>query len=91
MRLTDRERQEKIQKPFETVTQSDVVSGLREGLSEKLYGITDENTAALLTGILLGDKTGIDREVRTLYRAGGISHVLAISGVQLRILGKKPP
>ena len=83
----DRERQEKIQKPFETVTQSDVVSGLREGLSEKLYGITDENTAALLTGILLGDKTGIDREVRTLYRAGGISHVLAISGLHVSMLG----
>jgi competence protein ComEC len=36
--------------------------------------------ASLLTGILLGDDSGIPKSVQVSFRATGTSHVIAISG-----------
>ena len=35
-----------------------------------------------MSGILLGEKSRIDAELKTLYQMGGIAHILAISGVK---------
>lgn len=40
-----------------------------------------------LLGILLGERWEIPREIKDLYQLGGISHVLAISGLHISILG----
>lgn len=43
--------------------------------------------AGLLADITLGDKTLLDKEIKDLYQAAGISHVLAISGLHISLLG----
>ena len=40
-----------------------------------------------MKAMLLGDKKGMDREIKSLYQAAGISHVVAISGLHISILG----
>jgi competence protein ComEC len=42
--------------------------------------ILPEPQASLLTGILLGDDSGIPKSVQAAFRATGTSHVIAISG-----------
>ncbi len=42
--------------------------------------ILPEPQAALLTGILLGDDSGITHSVQDAFRATGTSHIIAISG-----------
>ena len=41
----------------------------------------------VLSAMLLGDKTGLDSEIKSLYQAAGIAHVLAISGLHISLLG----
>ncbi len=56
-------------------------------LVESLENITDEITSGVLSSMVLGDKTLIDADTKSLYQASGISHVLAISGLHISILG----
>lgn len=65
----------------------DIVYRLRCRLTEKLYLITDSSTAGMYAGILLGDKNGIPAGLLRLYQMAGISHILAISGLHVTLLG----
>lgn len=60
---------------------------VRRRISENFYRIAEEDEAALLCAMLLGDKNGLSEEVKELYQDGGISHVLAISGLHISMLG----
>nr|MCR4841736.1 ComEC/Rec2 family competence protein [Eubacterium sp.] len=48
-------------------------------LSEEDYG--------LLSTMVLGDRSLLSEDVKELYRTGGISHILAISGLHISIVG----
>lgn len=54
----------------------------RDLLSDKIDINSDEN-GNILKGILLGDKSGIGDYEKELYQRGGISHILAISGLHV--------
>ncbi|MBQ9157358.1 MAG: DNA internalization-related competence protein ComEC/Rec2 [Eubacterium sp.] len=43
--------------------------------------------AALLTAVVLGDKTGLSEDQRTVYQQNGLAHLLAVSGLHVSILG----
>lgn len=43
--------------------------------------------AGTISGMILGDKSEMDQEVRQLYQNGGISHILAISGLHVSMIG----
>ncbi|MDE7111246.1 MAG: ComEC/Rec2 family competence protein [Muribaculaceae bacterium] len=45
-----------------------------------------DGTFALLSAMLLGDKTGIIEEERNAFSAAGISHLLALSGTHVAVL-----
>lgn len=60
---------------------------LRCYLEETLYRTMDEQNASILSAMLLGSKKGMDSEVKQLYQAAGIAHVLAISGLHISFLG----
>lgn len=60
---------------------------IRERITESFYQIAEEGDAALLCAMLLGDKNGLSEDVKELYRKSGISHVLAISGLHISMLG----
>ena len=46
-----------------------------------------ENECGLLSTMVLGDKTYLTDETKELYREGGLSHILAISGLHVSITG----
>ena len=41
----------------------------------------------VLSAMILGEKSGLDAEVKSLYQKAGISHILAISGLHVSFLG----
>lgn len=51
---------------------------------EEIVGV--EN-ASILSAMILGEKKGLDKEVKTLYQDNGIAHILAISGLHISLLG----
>lgn len=60
---------------------------IRNSLENKLHILTDDESADIYSGILLGNKSGIDTDVKQLYRINGIAHILAISGLHISIIG----
>ena len=64
-----------------------LIVDIRERLKESLYGIAEPKEASLMCAMLLGDKNDLDEEVEKLYQDGGISHILAISGLHISMLG----
>ena len=46
-----------------------------------------ENDGPLICAMLLGEKSSLDEENKNLYQRNGISHILAISGLHLTLLG----
>lgn len=46
----------------------------------------DGRDLGVLSALTLGDKSYLDSETRSLYSEGGVSHVLALSGLHLSIL-----
>lgn len=55
---------------------------LRSFWAQNLEKITGKEEAALLKAMLLGEKSSLKKEQKELYQSGGISHILAISGVK---------
>ena len=64
-----------------------VLYSIKDTLKRQLYRIYNEDTAGLISGIILGEKSLIDEETKMLYQSAGISHILAISGLHITILG----
>jgi len=51
---------------------------LVQGMEDDIYGV--------VTAMVLGDKSGLSRELRDVYSVTGASHVLALSGLHLGII-----
>lgn len=60
---------------------------LRGRIERIFQAYFSEREAGTLSGMILGDKSGMDQEVRQLYQNGGISHILAISGLHVSMIG----
>ncbi len=56
---------------------------VREFYSENLPG----EESGILSAIALGDKTELDSDINNIFNIAGISHILAISGLHLSLLG----
>ncbi|MBQ3515097.1 MAG: ComEC/Rec2 family competence protein [Lachnospiraceae bacterium] len=56
-------------------------------LKEFYFQFMKAENAGILTGILLGDKTGLSEEDKIRYQEAGISHILAISGLHMGCIG----
>lgn len=52
-----------------------------------LETVFPEKEASVAKAMLLGEKKGIDRELKSLYQEAGIAHILAISGLHISLLG----
>ena len=59
---------------------------LKECLKERLYRIFPEKEAAVMSALLLGDKSELDGELKDLYKRNGILHILSISSLHITIL-----
>ena len=60
---------------------------LRHFLSARLTSIASPEDAGILAAVLFGEKEDLDSAVYELYRKNGISHLLAISGLHVSIVG----
>lgn len=54
--------------------------------SANLERIAGAQDAGILRAVLLGDRTDLPEEVRTLYQENGIAHILALSGLHLSLV-----
>ena len=63
------------------------ITSLRESLAKSLDSVFDERDAGILKAVLLGDKSTLMEETQLLYQKCGISHLLAISGLHISMIG----
>ncbi len=73
---------------------SESTGGCREWLytfrtrwRDRLHQILGDRDGGILCAMLLGEKNGMDPELKELYQTNGIGHVLAISGLHLSFIG----
>ncbi|MDO5136250.1 MAG: ComEC/Rec2 family competence protein [Eubacteriales bacterium] len=80
-------------KKGEVEKSSPAPSGYRGSLlrvKERLVHVLKEvagEEASVFTAIVLGEKSGLEEEVRLQYQMGGIIHILAISGLHISLWG----
>ena len=60
---------------------------LRTCIRTEIERVLEPAEAGVLKTMLLGDKQDLETEVRQLYQKNGISHILAISGLHISVLG----
>lgn len=60
---------------------------LREILKVRLYQALPEKEASILAKMLLGESSGLDQDIKTLYQRNGIVHILSISGLHITMIG----
>ena len=64
---------------------SNFLMKVRKRLSESIAGC--QGIDGILSAMLLGEKSQLDEEIKSLYRLAGIGHILAISGLHVTMLG----
>lgn len=62
-----------------------LLARLGERLADSAAACGDRD--GILAAMLLGEKDSLDAEVKSLYQKAGISHILAISGLHVSLLG----
>ena len=60
---------------------------LKQDLGNRIDALFPKETAAFLKSLFLGERSGITLSEKSLYQSAGISHILAISGLHLSLLG----
>lgn len=60
---------------------------LWQAWKQVLYDVAGEKDGAILSAMILGDKSGMDSQTKELYQANGIGHIIAISGLHLSFIG----
>lgn len=64
-----------------------VLYQLQQKLLNIYRSLFDEENASLAGAMVLGDKAGLDSDIRDLYRENGIAHLIAISGLHIAMIG----
>ena len=57
-------------------------------LRKQIERLFPDELAGFLKGLFLGERSGISLNEKSLYQSAGISHILAISGLHLSLLGE---
>ena len=60
---------------------------IRTALLDSYECILDEKSAGTIEAVTLGEKGKMEKEWKTAYQEGGISHILAISGLHITLIG----
>ncbi len=64
-----------------------LVAGAREWLSQNLSRTLSEPASSLARTMLVNDRTGLSEETNLDFRESGTSHILAISGLHVALIG----
>lgn len=65
----------------------DTLSYIKNRCTNLMYEMAGEKYGGIYNGILFGEKSGIDKDTKELYKLTGISHLLAISGLHISLIG----
>lgn len=67
----------------------DVLQNLLQQLRKRLRAVINASVEdeGVLSAMVLGDKSALDAETKSLYQSAGIAHILAISGLHMSLLG----
>lgn len=60
---------------------------LRMRMEETYLSVMGMQAGGVMSTVALGDKSVLDAEVKQLYQVCGISHILAISGLHISVIG----
>ena len=66
---------------------SDLLRSIRSHIKNIYHKFLSEQDAGIMSAMLLGEKSGLPTETKELYQKNGISHILAISGLHISIIG----
>lgn len=66
--------------------QAEGLEAVRLGMKNKLDAHMDEDAASVAYGMIIGDRHYISDEVSDYFAAGGIGHILAVSGLHIGVL-----
>lgn len=64
-----------------------ILSEIRKGLLTTYKELLKDNEAGTLAAIVLGDRHLLSEDIKELYQESGISHILAISGLHVTLIG----
>lgn len=91
------ERSRKIDFYLEEISGMEIISpagkiqicleSFRERCRNIIYEIFPQNEAGIMDAMLLGEKQNLDEKTKSGFQAAGISHIMAISGFHISMLG----
>lgn len=61
---------------------------LKESITDVYGACMSEKAAGFYSGMILGDKSKLDDTLKEMFTLNGISHILAISGLHVSIIGR---
>ncbi len=62
-------------------------SQIKQNGKKLLFEIFPEEQAAILYAMILGEKSELENETKNQFQAAGISHIIAISGLHMSLIG----
>ncbi len=63
------------------------LDNISKSIEAQLYKIAEKNDANIYRAMILGKKDGLSDETTKMYQKAGISHILAISGLHISLIG----
>lgn len=89
VRLRDIRREETSGLTFQSLAFSylNALADLRLLLRQASLKVFGETYCPLIDAIVLGDRSGLDDDVKSLFEDGGIMHILAVSSLHVTLLG----
>ena len=82
------EKDEESEAPDMTKTPAGLsLTAVRESIMGSFDAGFLSSDAAVLKAVLLGQKADLDEDIRDLYQSAGISHLLAVSGLHVSMIG----
>ena len=65
----------------------EAVLSFREKMAQYMQAVMEESQYGIAMAMVLGDKTALLEEQKNLFEIGGISHILAVSGLHMTLIG----
>lgn len=60
---------------------------IRNRFLQVYHTVFSEKDGSLAAAMVLGDKSGLDKDVKMMYQQNGIAHLIAISGLHIAMIG----